>query len=97
MASLRDSANMARSRASGATGAKPKPQEILQSGIDAGEFQPVNPVVAAQVLSMTIARICEPEFQLTTGLPSVAALEEALQMFKTGLVRPSSARSRRRS
>jgi AcrR family transcriptional regulator len=70
-------------------------QEILQAGIEAGEFQAVNPVVAAQVLSLTIARICEPDFQLSTGLPIVEALEEALRMFRFGIIRPTSTRPHR--
>jgi AcrR family transcriptional regulator len=70
---------------------------ILQAGIEAGEFEPVNPTLAAQLLSMTINRICEPDFQSSTGLPSAEALEEALRILTVGIIRRPPSRSAPRS
>jgi AcrR family transcriptional regulator len=62
-------------------------REILQSGIEAGEFQPVNPLLATQVLSMTISHIGDPDFQASTGLPRPYGLAEALRIFELGIIR----------
>ena len=62
-------------------------QRILQGGIKAGEFQRVNPKLAAQLLNVTITRICEPDFQASIGLPSAQALDEAMRIFEHGLIR----------
>ena len=62
-------------------------QRILQGGINAGEFQRVNPKLAAQLLNVTITRICEPDFQASIGMPSAQALDEAMRIFEHGLIR----------
>jgi AcrR family transcriptional regulator len=74
-------------------------REILQAGIEAGEFQPVNPYVAAHLLNMAISRINEPDFQVITGVASVEGLREAMRVFEVGIVRrdsPASGRKRTR-
>ena len=62
-------------------------QRILEGGIRAGEFLPVNPKLAAELLNITITRICEPDFQASIGLPSAEALDEAMRIFEHGLIR----------
>jgi AcrR family transcriptional regulator len=60
---------------------------ILEAGIEAGEFHSVNAGLAAHILQMTVSRICEPDFLVSTGLPSADGLAEALRIFEVGIIR----------
>jgi AcrR family transcriptional regulator len=72
-------------------------RRLLQGGIDAGEFQRVNPGLAAQMLRTTISRICQPDFYATTGLPTTEGLPEALRIFGLGIFRRTQSQERRKT
>lgn len=62
---------------------------MLSDGIEAGEFAPIHPRVAAEALDAGIARLQRPAVLRTADVTFAVALEEFLTLFIDGLRRPA--------
>jgi AcrR family transcriptional regulator len=58
---------------------------MLTDGIEAGEFAPIHPRIAAEVLDAGLARLQEPAVLRTANVSFAQALEEFLTMFTDGI------------
>lgn len=58
---------------------------MLSEGIAAGEFAPIHPRVAAEVLDAGLARLQEPSVLRTAEVTFAEALEEFLTLFTDGI------------
>jgi AcrR family transcriptional regulator len=63
-------------------------EQMLTEGIAAGEFTPIHPRVAAQVLDAGVARLQDPAVLRAAKVTLAEALEEFLTLFADGIRAP---------
>lgn len=59
---------------------------IIESGIAASEFRPVNARLVAKMLIMTVEGVCNPDVLAEVGLPASDAIWDAWKVLQTGLL-----------
>jgi AcrR family transcriptional regulator len=70
-------------------------ERMIADGIAAGEFGPVHPHLAAQLLDAGLARMQQPEVLKAAGVTLAEALEEFLTLFADGIRMPGKTATRR--
>lgn len=70
-------------------------EHMLSQGIEAGEFVPIHPMLAAQLLDAGVARLQDPAVLRTARVTLAQALEEFLTLFADGIRAPAPARRAR--
>lgn len=59
---------------------------IIESGVAAWEFRPVNARLVAKMLIMTVEGVCNPDVLAEVGLPASDAIWDAWKVLQTGLL-----------
>lgn len=62
-------------------------REFIEAGIEAGEFEPVNSVLAAELLDAAASRIQDPRVLAESGLSGGEALTQVFQLVTRGLLK----------
>lgn len=68
-------------------------QGMVQVGVRSGLFRKVNPHLVAEMIHVTAARCCEPDFLERSELPLDTAIEQMCSILWDGLLRAPAARS----
>lgn len=63
-------------------------QEMLQQGMDTGEFTTIHPQIAAETFDAALGRLLDPDVLRAAGVNFAEALEEYLTLFTDGIRRP---------
>ena len=71
-------------------------EAIIAGSIEAGEFQNVNPRLAAELILTSVRRAVEPEFLASVGLSLADAFAEWYRILEFGLISPTSLSSKQR-
>jgi hypothetical protein len=60
---------------------------LIEAGIEAGDFQPVNVILAAELLDAAASRIQDPRVLAETGLSASDALADVFRVVTRGLLK----------